>query len=150
MTAKIILTLIVVSCIGTLRAQPSESEKATMKLVDDTNRKIDRAVVSKDMATLQQFYGDDYVFTHGSGHVDSKESWIKTIQNPDMRYVSREHDSTQVELHKDIAIVRGKLSISREDKNGLSKYGVWYVRVYALRKKNWQLISHRSTSEWHE
>jgi len=150
MNAKFILILIALSCFSTLSAQHSESEKAIMKAVDDTNRKIDHAVVRKDIATLRQSYGDDFVFTHGSGHVDSKESWIKTIQNPDMRYVSREHDSTQVELHKDIAIIRGRLSIAREDKNGLSKYGVWYVRVYALRKKNWQLISHRSTSEWHE
>lgn len=148
MKSIILLLFVVVS--ESLLAQPTEKEKSIIKLIDDTNQKIDNAVVGKDVAALQKFYGDDYVFDHASGQVDTKTSWIKTIQNPAMRYLSREHDSTQVELHGDVAIVRGRLSITREDKAGVSKYGVWYVRVYALRKKTWQLISHRSTQEWHE
>ena len=85
-------------------AQSSSQDPATIKLIDDTNRKIDRAVVSKDINFLEQYYGEDFVFTHATGLVDSKKSWIESIKK-NKGYAAREHDSTIVELHKDLAII---------------------------------------------
>ena len=124
----------------------AQSADDTSKMVDDLNRSIDRAVVKMDIATLEKHYGDDFVFTHGTGHVDSKHSWIKSVQHG--QFISREHDSTKVELHNEIAIVTGKLSVERKAKHGQSpQYNLRYVRVYALRGGVWQLISHRTVSE---
>lgn len=131
-------------------SQPSVQDSAVIKLIDNTNRKIDKAVVSKDITFLNQHYGEDFVFTHGTGLIDSKKSWLENIKKS-KGYASREHDSTLVELHKDIAIVVGKLTVGRLSpaKDGTTKYSLWYVRVFALRKKTWEMISHRTTSEWH-
>lgn len=131
-------------------AQPMVQDSALIKTVDDLNRAIDRAVVSKDFKVLQQHYGNDFVFTHGTGLIDSKDSWLKNIRNG-KGYASREHDSTIVELHKDIAIVIGKLTVGRLEpvKDGTRKYSLRYVRVFVLRKKNWEMISHRTIEEWH-
>lgn len=131
-------------------AQSTVQDSTLIKLIDETNRKIDKAVVSKDMKFLDAHYGEDFVFTHGTGLIDSKKSWLENIKKS-KGYASREHDSTVVELHKDIAIVSGKLTVGRLEpaKDGTSKYSLWFVRVFALRKKNWEMISHRTTSEWH-
>ncbi|HEX6224720.1 MAG TPA: nuclear transport factor 2 family protein [Chryseolinea sp.] len=133
-----------------VNAQSSPQDSALINLINDTNRKIDRAVVAKDIKFLEQHYGEDFVFTHATGLVDSKKSWLESIQR-NKGYAAREHDSTVVELHKDIAILSGKLTVTRLEpaKDGTLKYSLRYVRVFALRKKNWQMISHRSTSEWH-
>src|SRR5690606_32115448 len=82
------------------------------RLVEDVNQRIDRAVVAKDMKFLSAHYGDDFVFTHGTGLVDSKKIWLESIRKS-KGYASREHDSVVVELHKDIAIVFGKLTVGR-------------------------------------
>ena len=131
-------------------AQSASQDSLVIKLIDETNRKIDRAVVSKDIKFLEQHYGEDFVFTHATGLVDSKKSWIESIKK-NKGYAAREHDSTIVELHKDLAIIEGKLTVTRLEaaKDGTLKYSLRYVRVFALRKKNWEMISHRSTSEWH-
>jgi ketosteroid isomerase-like protein len=131
-------------------AQPPTIDSTIIRVIDETNRKIDRAVVKKDMKFLNEHYGNDFVFTHGTGVIDSKESWLEDIRKS-KGFASREHDSTVVELHKDIAIVSGKLTVGRltPAKDGTSKYSLRYVRVFALRKNNWQMISHRTTSEWH-
>jgi ketosteroid isomerase-like protein len=131
-------------------AQIAGADSAVVKRVDELNRKIDNAVVAKDIGTLQQYYGEDFIFTHGTGLIDSKKSWLEAIKK-NAGYVSREHDSIQVELHKDIALVFGKLTVTRLQpaKDGTSKYSLHYVRVFALRKKKWEMISHRTTSEWH-
>jgi ketosteroid isomerase-like protein len=136
--------------IGVIPGKAQSSEEI-IKTIDELNRSIDMAVVKKDMATLKKHYADDFVFTHGTGDIDSKESWIKNIQNmPEGdRFISRTHDSTQVEPHGDIAILTGKLSVERQSKEKITQYSLKYVRVFALRKKVWQMISHRTYMEWH-
>jgi hypothetical protein len=137
--------------IGTSSAGLAQTADETKKLVDDTNRIIDRAVVKQDVATMQKYFGDDFYFKHSTGEIDSKDSWITSIKNlkEGNRFTSREHDSTEVELHGDVAIVAGKLSVAREAQPQVRKYYLTYIRVFALRNKTWQLISHRSTKEWH-
>lgn len=131
-------------------SQHTVQDQAITKLIDETNRKIDKAVVAKDMEFLKKHYGEDFVFTHGTGLIDSKNSWLESIRKS-KGYASREHDSTVVELHKDIAIIFGKLTVGRltPASDGTSKYSLRYVRVFALRKNTWEMISHRTTSEWH-
>ncbi|MBD0277728.1 MAG: nuclear transport factor 2 family protein [Bacteroidota bacterium] len=117
--------------------------------VDSINRLLDRSVVSKHVAVLQKHYAEDFVFTHGTGLVDSKASWMKNVLDTATHYVSREHDSTNVELHNDVAIIIGILTVQRKQQDKISRYGLRYVRVYQLRRTQWQLISHRTTAEWH-
>jgi ketosteroid isomerase-like protein len=113
------------------------------------NVQIDAGVVKKDIKNLEQLYAPDFVFTHGTGLIDSKTSWLKNIQNPDVQFKSRIQDSTQVEMHGDVAIVIGRLDIVREQKLQTFKYGIWYVRVFVRKDNRWQCISHRTTKEWH-
>ena len=143
--------LFIIPCaIPVALSQHAKQDQAITELIDETNRKIDKAVVAKDMEFLKKHYGEDFVFTHGTGLIDSKNSWLESI-GKSKGYASREHDSTVVELHKDIAIISGKLTVGRltPANDGTSKYSLRYVRVFALRKNNWEMISHRTTSEWH-
>lgn len=124
----------------------AQSVEETSKEVDQLNRSLDRAVVYKDLPVLQKHYADDFVFTHSDGHVDSKQSWIKSIEHA--HYIAREHDSTKVEVHNDIAIVTGKLNIERKAHHGESpQYSIKYVRIFTRRNEIWQLICHRSVLE---
>ncbi len=129
-------------------AQPQKEGEA--RVVDEVNSALDRAVVKKDFSVLEKHYADDFAFTHSTGLVDSKQSWIQSIRNMgDARFVSREHDSTVVELHGDVAILSGKLSVARESNHQVSRYYLYYVRVFRRKDDVWQMISHRSTKEWH-
>ena len=113
------------------------------------NAQIDAGVIRKDIKKLELLYADDFVFTHGTGLVDSKASWLKAIQNPEVLYLKRKQDSTKVEMHGDVAIVTGRLDIEREQNEKVYQYGIWYVRVFVRKENRWQLISHRTTKEWH-
>lgn len=112
------------------------------------NQKIDNYVVQKNVTALDTLYAEDFVFSHGTGLIEGKASWLKAVGNG--RYPSRHHDSMTVEMHPDLAIVRGKLSIQRIDKAVTVRYTLKYVRLFALRNKRWQMISHITTHEQHE
>ena len=139
---KTIYLLIWLFLTGVTYDAAAQSEELKKEL-DNLNRSLDRAVVNKDVDLLQKHYGDDFVFTHSDGRVDSKQSWIKSIQHA--HYLGREHDSTKVELHDDIAIITGKLNIERKVKHPENPlFSIYYVRVYARRNDVWQLICHKS------
>ncbi len=143
---KTLLPLLVI-----LLGQPvtGAAQLQIQKEVADTNTQIDLAVVAKDADRLEKLYADDFVFTHGTGHLDDKRSWIADVVKPNKKFVSREHDSVHVELHKDIAIVRGRMVITRLDVDKEVKYGLKYVRVFRRNEDTWQMISHFTFREWH-
>ncbi len=142
---KWILTFFVVFLAMHTQGQNNAIHAELIKL----NQDIDQAVVSKDIKFLSDHYADDYVFTHGTGLVDSKASWLKNVSGPNTHFISRVHDSVVVESHlKDINILYGKLTVQRQDKDKLAKYILWYSRVYEKLKGRWQMISHRTVHEF--
>ena len=114
-----------------------------------TNQRIDAGVVDKDMNTLEKLYAPDFVFKHGTGTIDDKASWLRSVSRPEQKFVSRVHDSTRVELHDDVALVSGTLMITRLDGKKEVRYKIWYIRIFRQRQDVWQLISHHTTREIH-
>ena len=72
------------------------------------------------------------------------------IAQPANNYPQRQHDSVKVELHAGVAIVKGKMDIQKINNDKTDRYHLRYIRIYALRNKHWQMISHNTTHEWHE
>src|SRR5690349_21408322 len=92
-------------------AQGPADTMATKTKIDSVNRMLDRAVVKKDREAMEKYFAPDFFFLHATGKVDSKASWIKAALNVDNKILSREHDSVVVELHVNVAIVSGLLSV---------------------------------------
>lgn len=112
------------------------------------NQQIDNYVVAHDVAALDKLYANDFVFSHGSGRVEGKEGWFVSVAKGS--FISRQHDSVSVEMHPKLAILRGKLAVQKKAKDKTDRYYLYYIRVYAYRDKRWQMISHMTTSEYHE
>lgn len=128
--------------------QELSNTTATKIVVDSINREVDRAVVQKNVPYMQKHFSTDFKFTHGTGMIDNKESWIGKAQSTRVQYMAREHDSINVELHNDIAIVTGVLRVILPSGGNRYGYAIRYERVYRLNKNVWQMISHRTFKEW--
>jgi ketosteroid isomerase-like protein len=116
--------------------------------IESVNKRIEDAVISKDFASLETLYADDFVFIHGTGLVQSKGQWLDSLRTNETRFVSRQLDSTSIELHAEDATVSGRLFICRLSEAGEVRYGLQYVREYSMKSGLWQLISHRTTAQW--
>lgn len=112
------------------------------------NQQLDDYVVSHNVRGLDSIYADDFVFSHGSGRVEGKVGWLGTVGRAN--YPLRQHDSVRVELHPSLAIVKGKMDIKKINKDKTDSYHLRYIRVFVLRSKRWQLVSHNTTHEWHD
>lgn len=103
-------------------------------------KKIEQAVVDANVTFLKSAYADDFRFKHGTGTVDSKASWIENVQKSKGKFVSRKTDSVEVELHNDIAITQGKLTVHRTN----SWYVIYYLRAYRKNADGFELFMHRT------
>jgi len=126
----------------------AQDTTAIKKLVDSVNRGLDKAVVDKNISYMQRHLADDFRFLHGTGMIDSKTSWIGKAQINRVQYVSREHDSTLVELHDDIAVVKGSLKVALPEPSPRWGYVIHYERVFRFKNEVWQMISHHTTMQW--
>ena len=101
--------------------------------------KIAQAVVHRNIDSLKTVYALDFVFTHGTGQVQNKEEWLQAVQKSN--FITRKLAAQVIEIHGDLAITTGRLTIKAKDKETI---WVDYVRVYRHNNHRWQMISHRS------
>ncbi len=140
---KIILLLTLACTTQAVSAQLADSNFIILR-----NQQIDTYVVEHNTTALDSLYADDFVFSHGSGRVEGKQGWFTSVAKGN--FLSRLHDSVTVEFHPQLVIVKGKLTVQKKNKEKTDRYHLHYVRVYALRKNSWQMISHITTREYHE
>jgi hypothetical protein len=126
----------------------SASAQSDSSFLVTFNQQIDDDVVKKNIPSLEKAYADDFVFSHGSGKVEGKAPWLKSAGKG--LFLSRTHDSVKVEMHPDVAVVKGKLSVAKTNKEKTDRYHLYYIRIYAKRANQWQMISHSTTAEYHE
>jgi ketosteroid isomerase-like protein len=127
---------------------PETSSEKTVQAIESINRSLEEAIVAKDVGRLEALYANDFVFTHGTGLVQTKGQWLNSLRSDETRFLTRELDSTSVELYEDVAIVTGRLLVCRQSGSTDVRYGLQYVRVYSMKSGLWQLLSHRTTRQW--
>ena len=114
----------------------------------DLERKLAAAVLALDFDTLDEIYAEDFVFTHITGDVDTKATWIECLRTGRCSYTGRSVDQIDVETHGNVAITSGRIHAkSDSDDPRWHEYSVWYVRVYEMQTGRWRLLSHRSIRE---
>ena len=104
------------------------------------------AVVAQDFDTLERIYADDFVFTHGTGEVHDTMQWLDALR-AGREYLSREHETIEIELHGDMGVVYGVLLVHANMNGVEGRFRARYVRVYARRSGRWQLVSHRTVEQ---
>lgn len=111
----------------------------------DFEKRIEGAVVSTDIAFLKTAYADDFKFKHGTGNRSTKESWLSDVVNNKGKFISRNVDSSEAEIHGDMGITEGTITVTRADRS----YTIHYVRAYRRKGSSWELFMHRTVEETH-
>jgi len=134
--------------LGQISISQTKQDSAVVQQLEKINRMLELATMHQEITTLDSVYSEDFIFTHGSGNVQTKSQWLASVSRGKTRYLSRELDSIAVELHGDVAVVLGRTIIHSTSTSRDRNYGIRFVRVFALRENRWQLLSHRTIAEW--
>ncbi len=124
------------------------TEDHTGRSVKRAENEIERALVSGDVRLLTARLADDLIYHHRDAWIeggeflfeDTKETLLQVAASGN--YTHREILESDVQVHKDIAIVRG-LSSGRLKREGqLITFRTRYLRLYKLTGKHWQMLTH--------
>ena len=66
------------------------------------------ASISKDINKLRTILADNYVLVHMTGKRQSKEDYINSVINGELKYFESKHESIEVQIDGDTAKIIGK------------------------------------------
>jgi ketosteroid isomerase-like protein len=116
------------------------------KQIATIEHRIERALVETDTAFLESVYAPAFRFKHAAGNIDDRATWLAGVRGSRGKYLSREVDSVDVEVHDDVALATGRIHVRSHAPDGsMDEYTLRYIRVYALRAGRWLLLTHHSS-----
>ncbi|MCU0341810.1 MAG: nuclear transport factor 2 family protein [Spirosomaceae bacterium] len=102
------------------------------------------AQVNQDFEALDKLIGEDLVYCHSSGLIDTKNSFLQSMRDGKLRYVQLNIEEIKVRMYGKTAIITGicgaKILSNGQELNTRFKY----TDVYVKRKGQWQLVTWQS------
>ena len=66
------------------------------------------ASINKDLNKLDEILADDYILVHMTGMNQTKEDYINSVKNGELKYYESIHEDIQINIKNNKAIVIGK------------------------------------------
>ena len=107
-----------------------------------------RAMVAKDIPALAQVLDDSFVLVHMTGIRQSKVAFLKAVANGTLNYASAGHDSMDVTINGDHAILIGKSRVHAAAFDG--GWHTWRLEqdLQLVKKENRWLITMAEASTY--
>jgi ketosteroid isomerase-like protein len=120
---------------------PSPVEQAILKL----EQEWEDALVKSDVAALDRIYADGLIYTHSSGSVDDKATYIGNIKSGVTKYESMKRDDIKVGVYGDAAVVNCHWMVHVTARGNKITTDARYLHVYVKQKGRWRMVAHQST-----
>jgi uncharacterized protein (TIGR02246 family) len=106
-----------------------------------------KAQVAKDVATMNELFADDLIYTHSNAFVDNKQSYIDGIVAKKWDYKAIERPVENIRVSGDTALVTGQIRITLGNPDGTTRtINGRYLNVWLKRQGKWQFSAWQSTS----
>lgn len=104
-----------------------------------------RAMLAADAATLERLMADEIVYTHSSGRLDSKRSFITSLTGGAVKYRRIDRKEAKATLRDGFAVLTGAVEIDVETGGRLLNLNLRFLNVWERTPKGWQQIAWQST-----
>ena len=78
------------------------------EIIENCYRQMYRGMVDKDRTLLSEVLADSFVLIHMTGMRQSKEAFIKAVENGTLNYYSATHEQISTHIHGDTAQLVGQ------------------------------------------
>jgi len=120
----------------------SQTTKET--LVADIEKKRFTALVNKDYAYLDQVMGEDIIYCHSNGLIDTKASFIQSIKDGKLVYNEMTADELKVRIYDKTAVITGVCTAKVVSNGQQLNTRFRFTDVYVKRKEGWQMVTWQS------
>ncbi len=138
---KILLLMLLLGSMGSVATAQSSQEKAVLDRVEMWRK----AVVDQDVKTLDQVLSDEMSYGHSSGLLDTKSSFVSTIEDKKEVYNELNLDDMTVSIVGKNAVVRHKMTGKVTQKDGsVGHPNLGVLQVWTKTKSGWQLLARQA------
>jgi hypothetical protein len=103
------------------------------------------AMVRKDVGFLHRVLADDLIYTHSSGNVDTKTSFIENLTSGRLAYETAVPEGLGVRLFGDVAVLTGTSRIRVHVQGNPLNLHIRFTDVYVKRQAGWQMVVWQAT-----
>src|SRR5689334_6019392 len=135
------LTLLMPSAARVASANPSLQQEKMAQQVREVEKQRVQALTGNDLVALERILADDLTYTHSTGQVDSKQTFLATLRSGDVRYLMMEHEDVQVRLYGETAVLTGRTKVKVRSKGEELNLNLRFTLVYAKRAGRWQMVA---------
>jgi ketosteroid isomerase-like protein len=129
----------------TLPAFSAQPPSAGAKAIEEAERAWAKGVTTNDFALLGRVLADDLTYTHSTGAVDTKQSYIDNLRSGKAKYVKVDHQELQVrQLSADTAITICRAAVVTIQNGQENPARLSFLHVFVKRGGRWQLVAHQS------
>jgi ketosteroid isomerase-like protein len=101
-------------------------------------------ITKNDFRKLEQVLADDLMYLHSTGVMDSKASYVKSLQSGKQKYVSGKINDLKIRVYGQTAVINGDANFEFVTDGKPGKAHLKYTHVFVKGGKGWQLVSHQS------
>ena len=105
------------------------------------------AMTSGDLASLEELLHDQLLYTHSSGMMDTKASWLLAMKSGKTRYKSVKCSDQQVRILGGVALVTGKGHIEAEINGQPRTLRLMFLNAWAKTPQGWKFVAWQSTPQ---
>jgi ketosteroid isomerase-like protein len=127
-------------------AQENTAVNSSEQAVLGLEQHWEDALTKSDTSALSGLYDDTLIYTHSNGKVDTKASYIKSIESGATRYLSMKRDDIKVTVYDKSAVVTCHWQVRVAPRGGnTTDMNARYLHVYVRQADGWKLVAHEST-----
>ena len=101
-------------------------------------------ITKNDFRKLDQVLAEDLVYLHSTGVMDSKASYVKSLQSGKQKYVAGKINDLKIRVYGQTAVINGDANFDFVTDGKPGKAHLKYTHVFVKGGKGWQLVSHQS------
>lgn len=125
---------------GQIESNTTDLSKEDQEAIIARYEELQQALIDQNIPKLKQLLPDDYIAVHITGRRQTKEEWLKDIENGDMRYFHF------TDLHYSFSQEENRVQLGirqRITANIYGSEGTWSIpgtRLFEKRDGEWQIV----------
>ncbi|MGN6294360.1 MAG: nuclear transport factor 2 family protein [Chitinophagaceae bacterium] len=136
---KLILA-VAISMIAIPMSAQTKQEKEVAAAVEQ----LRKAMVDADSVVLSDLTDDKLTYGHSGGKVETKADFVRTIVSGKSDFVTIDLTDQTIQVSKDVAIVRHKLSAKTNDDGKPGEVTLKILTVWQKIKGNWKMLARQA------
>jgi hypothetical protein len=103
------------------------------------------ATLKRDIVALEEILHEHLLFGHSNGRLESKEEFIRGVQNRNPIYESIELGTQTLVGSDSTALLRGDMTVVNVREGSRNTWKINVHHVFVLEKRQWRMIGRQAT-----